>query len=197
MKSNPGFIKATIVGGFTVILPITLVVIMFQQIIGTLIKLLQPIAEWLPVSEQGEKWIAYIAALLIVLGFCFLTGLFVQARLGALLKNRFESLLLERLPGYTMLKNLTQRVTGVEGIQYAPAVVDLYGSGARVLALIVEAHGDGSYTVFVPTSPTPTLGQVYLVPGERVHRSSANLGAVIDGLTRWGDKSGKLFDIKA
>ena len=197
MKRISTALKSAIVGGFVVLLPIAIVVLMVQQMIDILLMILKPVAEALPFGPAAGVWLAYLAAIVIILVFCCLTGFLVQMRFGAFAKDRLESLLLERLPGYTMIRNLTQRVTGTEGVQFSPAVVDLYGSGAQVLALIVESNDDGSYTVFVPTSPTPTLGQVYRVPGERVALSSAGLGAVIDGLTRWGDKSEKLFEVKS
>ena len=69
-----------------------------------------------------------------------------------------------------MFKNLTRQLAGQEGIKCAPALVDLYGSEARVVGLIVEEHADKKFNIFVPISPTATLGQVYLLPHTKVER---------------------------
>lgn len=47
---------------------------------------------------------------------------------------------------------------------FAPALVEI-----EVPALIVEELDDGSYTVLVPSVPTPMAGAIYILPRERVH----------------------------
>ena len=193
MKRLFGYIKATVIGGFVVVLPIAIVVVMLAELSSALLGLLDPLIESLPIEALGGIVIATLVAIIIVLAFCFLTGLLVQIQLGAYLRDRMESILLNRVPGYTLLKQLTQRFTGMEGIQFTPALVDLHATGAQVLGLIVEKHDDGSYTIFVPFSPTPTLGQVYYLPGDRVQPADISLAAAVDDITMWGTKSKQLF----
>jgi hypothetical protein len=50
---------------------------------------------------------------------------------------------------------------------FAPALVEI--EEALVPALIVEELDDGSYTVLVPSVPTPMAGAIYILPRERVH----------------------------
>jgi hypothetical protein len=57
-----------------------------------------------------------------------------------------------------MIKNLISRFAGVDGTEFAPVLVDLYGGETRSLAFIVDVHNDGPLTVFVPLAPTPTIG---------------------------------------
>jgi hypothetical protein len=42
----------------------------------------------------------------------------------------------------------------------------MLGHNALVPALIVEELEDGSYTVLVPSVPTPMAGAIYILPGE-------------------------------
>ena len=48
-------------------------------------------------------------------------------RIGRVVQKGVEGFLLQRLPGYVMFKNLTRQLAGQEGIEFAPALVDLYG----------------------------------------------------------------------
>jgi uncharacterized membrane protein len=57
----------------------------------------------------------------------------------------------------------------------------------------VEEIGADQFTVFVPISPTPTVGQVFVVPGSRVKKLDAKLVDVVNSLTQWGQGSAKLF----
>jgi hypothetical protein len=92
-----------------------------------------------------------------------------------------------------MFKNLTLRVAGEEGIEFAPGLVDLYGSEARALGFIIEEHEDGNFTIFLPLSPMATVGQVFFLPGVQVQKLEAKFVDVVNSLTQWGMESKKLF----
>ena len=176
-----------------VLLPVVAVLALVGIAVATIIKIVTPIAEKLPIKTVGGLALATLLAVLVILAFCFLAGLLVRMRIGQLIQQRMENLLLQRLPGYVMFKNLTRQLAGQEGIEFAPALVDLYGSEARVVGLIVEEHADGKFTVFVPISPTATLGQVYFLPHTSVERLEARFVDVVNSLTQWGMESKKLF----
>jgi uncharacterized membrane protein len=193
MRKITEFIKTTVLGGFLVLLPVVAVLALVGIAIATLIKIVTPVVEKLPIKTFGGLALATLLAVVFILAFCFLAGLLVRMRIGQLVQKRVENLLLQRLPGYVMFKNLTRQLAGQEGIEFAPALVDLYGSEARVVGLIVEEHADGKFTVFVPISPTATLGQVYLLPHTNVERLEARFVDVVNSLTQWGMESKKLF----
>ena len=193
MRKFTEFIKTTTIGGFLVLLPVVAVLALVGIAVATIIKIVTPIAGKLPIKTVGGFTLATLLAVLVILAFCFLAGLLVRMRIGQLIQQRMENLLLQRLPGYVMFKNLTRQLAGQEGIEFAPALVDLYGSEARVVGLIVEEHADGKFTVFVPISPTATLGQVYLLPPTSVERLQARFVDVVNSLTQWGMESKKLF----
>ena len=193
MRKFTEFIKTTTIGGFLVLLPVVAVLALVGIAVATIIKIVTPIAGKLPIKTVGGLTLATLLAVLVILAFCFLAGLLVRMRIGQLVQQRMENLLLQRLPGYVMFKNLTRQLAGQEGIEFAPALVDLYGSEARVVGLIVEEHADGKFTVFVPISPTATLGQVYLLPPTSVERLQARFVDVVNSLTQWGMESKKLF----
>lgn len=187
------FLKTTIIGGFFVLLPLVVVAVLLTLAGATVIKAIKPIIEILPVKGVAGLTLVTLAVVLFILAFCFLIGFFVKMRIGSLMQQWLESLLLKRLPGYTMFKNLTRRLAGEEGIEFAPALVDLYGSETRALGFIIEEHEEGKLTVFVPISPTPTLGQVFLVPRSHVQKLEAKFVDVVNSLTQWGIESNKFF----
>lgn len=193
MRKITEFIKTTILGGFLVLLPVVAVLAVIGISLAALINIVTPIVGKLPFKTVGGFALATILAVLFLLAFCFLAGLSVRMRVGQLVQKWVENSLLQRLPGYVMFKNLTRQLAGQEGIEFAPALVDLYGSEARVVGLIVEEHTDGRCTIFVPISPTATLGQVYLLPHTKVERLQARFVDVVNCLTQWGLESKKLF----
>jgi uncharacterized membrane protein len=169
------------------------VLVLIGIAIKSVVKIIAPVAAKLPVTTIGGYAAATLLAVVLILGFCFLAGLLVQLRLGQLLQTWLESHLLQRLPGYTMIKNLTRQAAGREETEFAPALIDLYGSDVRVIGLIVEELEDNRLTVFVPLSPTSTLGQVYILPADKVNRLHARFLDVVNTLTQWGMEAKKVF----
>ena len=193
MRKFVDFLKTAIIGGFFVLLPVVVVILLLSLAVATVINAMDPLMKMLPVKSVGGLAVATLAAILLILVFCFLTGFLVQMRIGRLGKQWVESFLLERLPGYVMFKNLTRRLAGEEGIEFAPGLVDLYGSEARALGFIIEEHEDGNFTIFIPLSPMATVGQVFVLPGPNVQKLEAKFVDVVNSLTQWGMESKKLF----
>ena len=170
-----------------------MVIVLLVLAVVTAIEAIKPVMEKLPIEGVAGMTLVTLAAVLVILFFCFMTGLFVKMRIGSMIRQWLESVLLKRLPGYTMFKNLSKRIAGEGGIEFAPALIDLYGSEARSLGFIIEERGEGNLTVFVPISPMPTLGQVFLVPGTHVQKLEAKFVDVVNSLTQWGMESNKFL----
>ena len=97
----------------------------------------------------------------------------------------------ERLPGYGLLRSLTQRLAGDgEERTWQPALAEL--EDALVPAFIIEELDDGRFTVFVPSVPTPFAGAVYVIERARVHILDIPFTKAISSISRWGSGSKEL-----
>ena len=129
-------------------------------------------------------------AILLLVAVCFVVGLIVRTGPGLRAKNACERAVLERLPGYTFLRGLAKRLAGQSEEQtLQPALVEL--EDALVPALIVEELEDGSYTVLVPSAPTPMAGSVYILPRDRVHPVDIPFTQAIGVFSKWGTGAGE------
>ena len=127
-------------------------------------------------------------SLVLVLALCFLVGVAVRTRSGRAVRERMERVFFERLPGYGLLRSLTQRLAGdSEEETWQPALVEL--EDALVPAFIIEELDDGRFTVFVPSVPTPLAGAVYVLSRERVHILDIPFTQAIRSISRWGSGS--------
>jgi uncharacterized membrane protein len=188
MKRLIEFIKTTIIGGLLVLLPIGLIALMLLKAISAAMAVVSPIAVQLP---AGTRFANVIALALIVAG-CFFAGLILRTVLGQRIKTLFERSVLERLPGYSLLRSLSRRVAGEEeGKTFAVALAVI--EDALVPAFIVEEHADGRYTVFVPSVPTPAVGALYILPRERVHLVDVPFTKAVACISRWGEGSRELL----
>lgn len=183
------FVKATLVGGLLVVLPIGVVVMLASHLVATVRSVLTPVvSRLLPYHALFPGLLAGV----ILLALCFVTGLVLQVGVGRRIRLGLERRVLERLPGYTLLKSLSQRAIGeTEGLTLAPA---LFETGEGLMpAFVVEEHDDGYVTVFVPAVPTPTAGQIYIVERGRVHAIDVPLKKVFTCVSKWGVGSAELL----
>jgi uncharacterized membrane protein len=128
---------------------------------------------------------------MLVLTICFLVGIAVRTRSGRAARERMEVALFGRLPGYGLIRSLTQRLAGdSDESTWTPALVEI--EEALVPAFIIEVLDDGRFTVFVPSVPTPLAGAVYVLSPERVHIVDVPFTQAIRSISRWGSGSREL-----
>ena len=187
MKSLADLIKTTLIGGLLVVLPIYLSVLLLAKTLGGLLALLSPVTAVISPDARFRQ----VAAILIVLVVCLVVGLLVRTTLGLRAKEAFERSVLEKIPGYTLVRGLAKRLSGdqSEGT-FRPALVEL--EDALSPAFIIEELEDGRYTVLVPSVPTPAAGALFILPRERVHPVDVPFMQAVKVISKWGVGAGAM-----
>jgi uncharacterized membrane protein len=181
MKHAREFITCTVVGGVFIVVPVYLAVLLLLKGMKSVGVLVRPIAVFIPDWLPAER----LLSLLLVLVLCFLVGVVVRTPSGRTVRERLEMVFFERLPGYSVLRSLTQRLAGdSEQSTWQPALLET-GDGL-VPAFIIEELDDGRLTVFVPSVPTPLAGAVYVIARDRVHILDIPFTQAIRSVSRWG-----------
>jgi hypothetical protein len=152
MKTLAEFTKTTLIGGVLIVLPIYVSLLLLAKAAKGLLGLMKPITEGIPASFEFRE----ILAVLLLAAVCFVAGLIARTGPGLRAKNAFDKAVLERLPGYTLLRGLAARFTGqADGPTFAPGPggnrrgtgtgTDHRGTGERVLygAGAVGANANG------------------------------------------------------
>jgi uncharacterized membrane protein len=184
MKYAREFITSTVVGGLLIVVPVYLAILLLLQGMKSVAGLVRPFAALVPDWIPAER----LLSLLLVLALCFLVGVAVRTRSGRAIRERLERVFFERLPGYSLVRSLTQRLAG-DGEEHAwkPVLAEI--EDALVPAFIIEELDDGRFTVFVPSVPTPLAGAVYILRRERVHILEIPFTQAISSISRWGSGS--------
>jgi len=187
MKYAREFVTSTVVGGLLIVVPVYLAVLLLLKGMKSAASLVRPFAALLPEWIPAERFFS----LLLVLTLCFLVGVAVRTQSGRAVRERLEVALFGRLPGYGLIKSLTQRLAGdSEESAWTPALIEL--EDALVPAFIIETLDDGRLTVFVPSVPTPLAGAVYVLSADRVHILDVPFTQAIRSISRWGSGSSDL-----
>ncbi len=185
MNQILGYFKTTVIGGFFVILPVALVIFLLMELVGVVLLLTSPVTELLPVETLGGIELATLIAIILILAICFITGLIMRTQIGIRSREFAERIGLNRLPGYTLVKSLTQSFAGAKDGSIISVAIATIRDG-DVLAFIVEEHDSGDYTVFVPTAPTPTIGTIYFLNQQKVRKLDVPITEAVDCIMHWG-----------
>jgi uncharacterized membrane protein len=175
--------------GFLFLVPIYLAILLLLKAMKSLGKLVQPLVRLLPESFPAESLIS----LLLVVTLCILVGLVLGTKLGPAMRTRLESSFFQKIPGYEVVRSMTRQLTGQGGeSEWQPALAEI--EDALVPAFIVEELDDGRLTVFVPSSPTPLAGAIYILTPERVHPLNVPFTQAVKAIMRWGSGSKALVE---
>ncbi len=188
MKALGEFVKTTLIGGLLIVLPAYLTVLLLAKALGGLVALLAPLVALLP--DAVHRFAQVVAIGLVVLA-CFVLGLVARTGLGRRMIDVVERRVLERMPGFGLLRSVVRRVSGTgEGTQFQPVLVEI--EEALTPAFIVEEIDADRFVVLVPSVPTPAAGSLYILPRERVHSVDVPLTEAIAVITRWGSGTSRL-----
>jgi uncharacterized membrane protein len=181
MKNTFVLVGRALLRGLLIIVPLYLAILLLLKGMKSVMGLVRPIALLLPNWFPAEKALSLILVLII----CVLVGAVVQTRRGRVARERLEKAFFERIPGYALLRSLTQQVAG-QGREnvWKPALAEIEES--LVPAFIIEKLDDGRYTVFVPSIPTPFAGAVYVLESKRVHPLNVPFTQALQVISRWG-----------
>jgi uncharacterized membrane protein len=180
MNRSLHFIGKALLSGFLALVPIYLAVLLLLKGMQSVAKVVQPVTSLLPEWLPAER----ILSLLLVLLICFLIGAATLTRSGGVVRRWIERSFLARIPGYEVIRGLTQQLAGGGEEAWKPALVEI--EEALVPAFIIEEFKDGRYTVFVPSIPTPLSGAVYILEPKRVHPVDVPITQALRVVSKWG-----------
>jgi uncharacterized membrane protein len=182
-------VMQALVVGFLFLIPIYVAILLMLKAMKSLGKLVQPLVRLLPESFPAET----IISLLLVAMLCILVGLLLGTKLGEAMRSRMERSLFQKIPGYEVVRSMIRQLAGQgQESEWQPALAEI--EDALVPAFIVEELDDGRFTVFVPSSPTPLAGAIYILNPERVHPLHVPFTQAVKVVTRWGSGSKALVE---
>lgn len=185
MKSFFRAIRANILYGVIVLIPVAAFILIAWYIFGIWRSVLAPISDQFGLTTAESRLLAGALALGLLLLICLVIGAVVRTRLGSWTYEKIEATFFKHVPGYDILANLLRGFAD-DTDAHPPALVRLTPEGAEVVGFIMEDDGASHMIVFVPSAPMMTVGQIYRVPRERVSRIDATNIQVANAISQWG-----------
>lgn len=174
MKRLRSFVSITLIGGFMVILPIAIFILLLDWLLGLVSQLIRPLSEWLIEQTAFTNLVADIIGVALLLVACFLIGLFIKTSMGEWIHDQIDEWLSRLAPGYKTIREVVSQLLGGEGNtsllkgEVCRAYIMGRAAGVSVTAIVTAKHANGDLTVYAPTAPIPTSGFVYHLSAECV-----------------------------
>lgn len=174
-----GFVKTAILGGVTVILPAAISLFILKWIFDKVTAMIQGPTNWIMTHVPAigsRELMADTLVILVILFSCFLIGLLVKTHSGTFLFRAMERYVAKVLPAYGTIREIVQQFMGNKESPFSSvALVRIFENDTLMTAFVTERHDNGMCTVFVPTGPNPTSGNIYHLKEEFVHHLDAGV----------------------
>jgi len=170
--------RRALIEGAMVVLPIGAIVLLILGIIHKLQEAADPLA--------GRYVHPAIVAVAMLLLLCLAVGVLVRSAAGKWTRRSLEAVLFERIPGYRLVKAFA-----VDGPLTAGAARPMRPALARFddgecPALVMDELADGRLLVFIPGSPAPMSGALYIFTPDRVTLLDVPLLPFLKAISSWG-----------
>jgi len=189
------FLRTTLIGGVVALAPLTLIILLFRWVINLIGRTLTPLVNTIlqdPDPNPFIKFAIYLLTFTAVLLFFFIIGLIVRTRLSRFM-NRAEDRYLHKIPGYKLAKETVQQFFGKNRSFFKEVVlVDIYKTGTLMTGFITDDQGE-VISVFVPTGPNPTSGNIFHLQKDQVTRTSASVEVGMKTIISCGAGSAEVF----
>ena len=185
MKAISHFLRITVLGGVLFLPPIVVLAFILGKAFDLARRGLKPMTAIIPDRFVSGVTAEAIMAIVLIAILCFLAGLFARTRLAQQIVGELEFSVLSKVPAYEYLKQAGASVMGLGEMADHPVVLAQLG-GAWRIGVQTGAVGGGLVAIFVPNSPNPMSGSVFLVASDSVRPAKAPLAAAIGCLRRCG-----------
>ncbi len=170
MEKIRSFLRTSVIGGITVVLPATITFLVLKLIFDFITDLIQLLTELLVSTREMQRFLADSIVIALIFTACFFIGVIIKTRLGKWIYSSVEEKIFKAAPGYSIIKEAVNQFLGRKKTPLSTvALANIFQNDTLVTAFITDTHDDGSYTVFVPTGPNPTSGNIFHLSSKYVH----------------------------
>lgn len=197
------FVRKSLFGGIVVLLPVILLSLLLKWAFYFVTDIIQPLTNYVINRFSLPELTADVVVILVIIIVCFSVGTVVSTSIGRWLHGHFDKYLAKLAPGYKLIKEIVLQFFGDSSSSPFSsgevAIVQLFGATCptTVTAIVTSKHDDGTITIFMPTGPNPTSGNIYHLPAELVEiRPDISVENMMKSIIACGAGSGKLMEKK-
>jgi uncharacterized membrane protein len=186
------FLKTTLIGGLVFLVPIMIIVVILAKAHRLMVALSAPLAKWIPIDAIGGVALANLLAVAALVVLCFVAGFVARSSAAVRAVQSLESGFLTSIPGYGIIKGMTESLTGQSGPETMKPVLARFDDASQV-AFEIERDPDGRVVVYIPGAPDPWSGSVFVMTADRVEPLEASMPAAVKNIRTLGRGTSELM----
>jgi len=180
-----------IIEGIIFLLPITLLIVVYKWTYSFILKFARPLSF---LFFARTEFIYIISTIIIVIIICYIIGISIKTKKGRFILSRINRIF-ANLPGYSFLLSIVIRIfKSHTGAFSKVALVNIFENDTLVTGFITDEHKNGMKTVFVPTGPNPTSGNIYHLKSKYVKIIDIPIEDAMRSIISCGNGSKKLIE---
>lgn len=184
MNTRTGFLRTTLIGGVLYLIPVVLLLALLGKAMQIAHQVSPPILQGVEAAHLGHILSPQVIAVLLLLCFCLLAGLFSQTVLGRRISAGIDGKL-GNLPGYSFYKGVGDSLVGAEPEGMRRTVM-VSIEDAWQIGMVVDELEDGLIAVYVPAVPEAHSGSLFFMEPDRVVPLSIGVKTAMQTLRRMG-----------
>ena len=186
------FLKTTVLGGDLFLVPVVVLIALFEKALGYAQKAVVPLADALFKGTFAHAFVSDLLAFGLLLVLCFLAGLAAKTAFARKSVDALEKKVLGKVPFYDSTKSkvlATLQSQSQEGETMRPVLARFEDSWQ--IAFEVERIPGGIITVYLPGAPDPWSGSVCFMTEDRIQAIDPAMSPVLKTLKDLGKGSNK------
>jgi uncharacterized membrane protein len=186
-----GFLRTTLAGGLTFLLPIVLVAWLLQKAMAVAGKLAQPALALLPESLEGGVLVSAIETATALLIVAFAAGLMARSAPGQRFMAFVENSLIGSLPQFNFVRGIAESADNAD--KRSVEVVLVPADAGWALGFIFDPGDAAVAAVFLPGAPQWTSGSVVFADRANIRPSGIGFAQAIVIMRKLGVGSGNVI----
>ena len=178
------FLRTTLVGGLTFLLPIVLIGWLFQKAMVLAGQLARPALALLPEKLAGGVVIGAIETSVALLVLAFVAGMMARTGLGQRFMVWLENSLVGSLPQFNFVRGIADSIDGAGASDVQVVLVPADAGWA--MGFIFEPGDGDTVTVFLPGAPQWTSGSLVFADRASIRPAGVSFGKAIMILKKLG-----------
>lgn len=185
MKGTYKTIQRHVITGFIFIMPVLITIAVLARFWDRFLEIGGKVSRLLRIDTLfGPAGDAIVAVLLFLL-MCVVAGFLVKMSIFKSMSDWLDRKLADFIPGYSDIKKETESKIGATAeVVFETCLVQTKEHWKP--AYLIDVDGHGNATVFMPTAPTFTTGQVAVVPAGSYRKLKIDSKTLNDYLAKLG-----------
>lgn len=196
-------LKNLLIGGLMAILPLALLIFLFKWIVDKIVLILNPIVSLFNIENQYMLIATYVIVFAAIMVIFIVIGFLIRTRFGRYIDDELEEKIIKKIPGYTIIKDTVKQFFGTNNSFFSEVVlVKIFDSRTYMTGFVTDStdvpdnkgedYMPNYYTVFVPTGPNPTSGNIYHVHYKDIKKVDVSVEEAMKSIISCGSGSAAL-----